>query len=132
MGNLTGKLLDLLGYGAGVTTAATLVGAVVAVLAGGGWVPVKFALFFIGFALFGYASIVLWRAPSLNPDESAGGFEKPARDRTPFESLLARVAPPLDAVAPPEERFTPAVKLFVASLLVLGLSLSMEMAFGVE
>lgn len=129
MDKLTGKLLDLLWYGVAVTAAATAVGGVVALVRGGGLVPVKYVLFFIGFGLFGYASIVLWRAPSLEPDD--GGIDDRLRDRTPFESLLARVAPPIDGAVAPEERLPPAVKLFVASLLVLGLSLGLETVFGV-
>lgn len=131
MDNPGGAVLDLLGYGIGVTLAATLVGVVISPFVGGGWVPVKFALFFIGFALFGYASLALWRAPSLDSEDDEG-FEMAARDRTPFESLLARVAPPFDGLTPPEERLSPSLKLFVASLFVLGLSLGMEVVFGVD
>ncbi len=66
MDNLAGKGLDLLWYALGVTLTATLIGGVLSPLRGGGWVTVKFVLFFIGFALFGYASITLWRArPSI-------------------------------------------------------------------
>ncbi|MDQ2071192.1 DUF7555 family protein [Haloarcula sp. NS06] len=135
MDNLAGKVLDLLWYALGVTLTAMLIGGVLSPLRGGGWVTVKFALFFIGFALFGYASVTLWRAPSLGSDESGESnvsFGVSARDRTPFESLLARVVPPLDTLAPPEDRLSPPVKLFVASLFVLGLSLSMEVVFGVQ
>ena len=135
MDNLAEKVLDLLWYAFGVTLTATLVGGVLSPLRGGGWVTVKFVLFFLGFALFGYASITLWRTPSLDSDESdesGVSFGVSARERTPFESVLARVAPPLDALAPPEDRLSPPVKLFVASLFVLGLSLSMEVVFGVR
>jgi hypothetical protein len=132
MDNTAGKLLDLLWYALGVTLAATLVGGALSPLRGGGWVTVKFALFFIGFGLFGYASITLWRAPSLDSDESDVSFGTSGRERTPFESVLARLMPPLDALAPPEDRLSPAVKLFVASLFVLGLSLTMETVFGVQ
>jgi len=132
MDNLPGTVLDLLGYALSVTLAATLVGAVLSPVRGGGWVTVKYALFFIGFGLFGYASITLWRSPSLDGDESDVSFGTSARERTPFESVLARLVPPLDALAPPEDRFSPAVKLFVASLFVLGLSLGMEIVFGVQ
>lgn len=131
MDRLTGKLLDLLWYAVAVTVAATAVGFLVALTTGGGLVPVKYALFFIGFGLFGYASIVLWRSPSLDPDDGAG-IDDPLRDRTPFESFLARVAPAVDEAVAPEERLSPPVKLFVASLLVLGFSLGMETLIGVE
>lgn len=122
--------LDAAVYAVGVTAVATLAGGVAALLTGGGLIPVKVTLFLVGFALFGYASVAMWRAASPDPDE--GVSARGHRDSTPFESALARAVPAAGALVPPGERLSPSVKLFVASLLVLGVSLAMETVFGVR
>ncbi|WP_225335418.1 DUF7555 family protein [Halomicrobium urmianum] len=130
MDDRAGAALDAAVYAVAVTAVATLLGGAAALLAGGGWIPVKVTLFVVGFALFGYASISMWRALSPDPDEgvSARGYREP----TPFESALARAVPAAGGLVPPDDRLSPSVKLFVASLLVLGVSLAMETVFGVR
>lgn len=127
--NAGAKLLDALVYGVAVTLAATLLGAIFA-LSSGSLVPLKYALFLVGFLLFGLSSVQLWRdASPRRDDETATTVE--GRERTPFESALARLAPSVEGRVPLTERFPPQVKLFVASLFVLGLSLALEFVFGV-
>lgn len=130
MDDVAGAALDAAVYAVAVTAVATLLGAAAALLTGDGLLPVKVTLFFVGFALFGYASIAMWRAASPDPDEgiAARGYREP----TPFESALARAVPAAGGLVPPDDRLSPSVKLFVASLLVLGVSLAMETVFGVR
>lgn len=123
------KSLDALVYAVAVTVAATLACSVVVLATDSGLVGLKVALFLVGFLLFAYGTIRLWLA--LSPADADDTMRPIPRDRTPFESGLARVAPPLDDLVPMEHRFSPHLKLFIASLLVLGLSLALEVVFGV-
>lgn len=145
------KLLDSLVYGVAVTVVVTGLGGVISLATGGAWVRLKVFLFLVGFLLFGFATITLWRSSSpkeaevIGPEESTrtaqstapgepaspAGTDGERRKRSPFESALARFAPSVDTMVPVEQRFPPALKLFVASLLVLGLSVVMEVVFGV-
>lgn len=128
--DLRTRLLDALVYGVAVTVVVTVLGGVVVLAAGGGWNGLKVALFLLGFLLFGVSSLSLWLA--LSPGGSGGnGTDGGYRERSPFESTLARVLPQVEGLVPVERRFPPSLKLFIASLVVLGCSLALEVVFGV-
>lgn len=129
--------IDALTY-AVVLALVTTVGAIVLGLAtGGGLVRAKYALFFVGFLLMGYASVRLWpRSPTdVEPDASCGvaGDSIPeTATETRFQRLV-RATPPirwLDGPVP-ERRMTPPGKLLLGSFVVLLASYLMESVFGI-
>lgn len=109
--------------------------AVVAVLAapsfalGSGLLSLKLALFVVGFLLFGFASLGLQpKRPNRDrkyvtaETDSEFGFEERIQSLPPFDERSL----PLDY------RVSRNVKLFVVSLLLLGLSLALEYTLGVR
>lgn len=99
-----------------------------------GWTGVKIALFLIGMAFFGYGSLRLWLGASQG--HSGGQSSPDAPTVSPGQN--SRLQAVLDglpgypaAEMPDAARLSPATKLFVGSLLVLGVSYVMEAAFGI-
>jgi hypothetical protein len=123
------QALDVLMYA--VVWVATLVAAsaVVSFPLGGGWVGVKYTLFFVGFFLFGLSALQLRPTPPWKRDGSE--MTSGEREETRFQAFVQRL-PPLGRYGlAPDERLPAAVKLFVASVLALLVSFVMETSFGV-
>lgn len=124
------QALDVLVYAVAVTAAFVAASALVSFPVGSGWVGVKFALFFLGFFLFGISTFQLrpkssWKRDDEEPDTPD------ERTETGFQALVQRI-PPLGRYGlPPDDRLSPAAKLFAASLFVLLVSFVMETTFGV-
>lgn len=122
------QALDALVYGIVWVAALVLVSAVVSFPVGGGWVGVKYTLFFVGFFLFGLSVFQLRPTPPWKDDESV---TSDGREETRFQAFVQRV-PPLGRYGlAPDERLPTAAKLFVASVLALVVSFVMETGFGV-
>lgn len=125
------QALDALIYGGAVVALLVSVSAVVSFPVGWGWVGVKVALFFVGFLFFGVSALQLRPKPPWKREESDGDSESGKRKETHFQVLVQRI-PPLGRYGlAPDERLSPATKLFVASVLVLAVSYVMEAGFGV-
>lgn len=123
------QALDALIYGGAVVAVLICGSAVVSFPVGGGWVGVKYVLFFIGFLLFGTSAFQLRPKPPWKREN--GDDESTKREETHFQALVQRV-PPLGRYGlAPDERLSPEAKLFVASVLVLVVSYVMETSFGV-
>jgi hypothetical protein len=123
------KTLDAATYAVAVAAIAFLAGSVASFALGGGWVGVKFVLFFVGFGLFGYAT---FRLRPKKPHEQEGDRTAVDKDdETRFEAVLGRLPPLMWVHVTPSDRFSPAAKLLLGSVLVLATSFLMESVFGV-
>ncbi|MFC7155949.1 hypothetical protein ACFQPA_10830 [Halomarina halobia] len=94
------------------------------------WVGVKYLLFVVGLLLFGVASVKLrpkaaYSERDLLPANSEG--------ETGFQALVQRLVALLGERyrLAPDERFSDAAKLLLASVGVLAVSAAMEFVFGV-
>ncbi len=135
------QALDALVYAVAVTGAVFLVGVLVSFLLGSGLVGVKYFLFFVGFVIFGYATLQLLPAPPWQVERANGEVEIVrnetkgqvigSRGETSFQARVQRIPPLSHYSIPPEERLSPAMKLFIASFVVLATSFVMETVFGV-
>lgn len=131
------QAVDALVYGLVFTLIAVLLGALLSFPLGLGWLGVELFLFIVGVALLGYSSFQLRPAKRWDVEFDDDGFRitRPNESRvvgdrevSRFQRAVQRV-PPLPTVAlDPEQRLSPAAKLFVASLLLLVASILLEAA----
>lgn len=120
------QTLDALVYAVAFVAALVALAALVSVPFGWGLVGVKFALFFVGFFVFGISAFQLRPTPPWKDDDPAD-----ERGETRFQAAVQRL-PPLGryGLAPDDRLPTPA-KQFLASVLVLLTSFVMEAGFGI-
>ncbi|MFB6086350.1 MAG: hypothetical protein ABEJ84_06040 [Halodesulfurarchaeum sp.] len=106
--------------------------AVLAFVFGDGLLTLKYLLFVVGFLLFGVGSWSLWagnrRRPTIWPNIDLGPAET---EEIWFERRLWSLPGLRGEWLPPQDRVSRSIKLFLASLVVLGSSYLLEAAFGV-
>lgn len=122
------QALDAVAYAVAVTAVVGVLSGAASLAVGAGLVGVKYGLFVVGILLFGVATFKL--RPS--PPDGDGGRALPA-DRggeSSFQAAVQRALPARYRV-PPGDRLSDAVRLFLASLLVLATSYLMERLFGI-
>ncbi|WP_435348435.1 DUF7555 family protein [Haloarchaeobius sp. HRN-SO-5] len=138
------KSLDALSYAAVFVAVVVGVSAFFELSARGTLTGTKYVLFWFGFALLAYASLQLRPPPPGSSDDQSQSFTTAGDDRhrkasgtvgsrslTRFERLVD-VLPPMRWVdVAVDDRFTPHAKLFLAALLMLATSATMEFVFGV-
>ncbi len=125
---LTLRLLDTVAYAVTATAVAVLASGVPSVALGWGLVGVKFALFFVGFALMGFATFKLRPTPPWKDDDD------PTIENDTEEVGLAAVVSgwiPEPYRLDPAERASVGTKLFVASIAILTTSYLLESVLGV-
>ncbi|MFD1513158.1 DUF7555 family protein [Halomarina rubra] len=122
------QLVDLVAYSLSVLVVLFVVLGAVSVALGGGLVGVKRGLFVVGMLLFGLAALKL-RPTRLDKRDEARLPADRGRE-TPFQSRVQRVIPSAYRLDH-DDRLSDALKLFVASLLVLAVSYVMETVFGI-
>lgn len=117
-----------------VTAGVVAIGSVPAVATGGGLLTLKYSLFVIGFLLFGIGSFSIqpksprlgdkskFRQPVARMFSMGLDGDKPFR----FEQLIQRLPPLRDHTIALEHRVSRNTKVFLTSLVVLGVSLFME------
>ncbi len=135
------QLLDALVYAIVVTGVVFVIAVIVCFSLGSDFVGVKYFLFLVGIVVFGYGTFSLYPSRRWKVDRSEGNVEIKrdtnsgevigSRDETRFQSAVQRVPPLPQYSIPPEERFSPGAKLFIASLVILLTSFLMEAVFGV-
>jgi len=135
------QVLDALVYAIVVTGVAFVIGAVVSFPLGGGLLGIKYFLFLVGFVLFGYGAFQLRPSRAWKVDKSGDEIEIErnektgdvvgSREETRFQSSVQRLPPLSRYSIPPDERFSPDAKLFLASIAILLTSFLMEAVFGV-
>lgn len=156
------RLVDFLLWVATASAAIVVASLALGLVVGGDLLTGKYALFVVGFLLFGVASLLMQPskpgsdespvtgAEGASPSPSSGGkshsgefgrlgawspdvgdlreqlrVQEPRESR--FEARLQAIAPLADADLPFERRVGRKYKLFVTSLVVLGISFGMEL-----
>lgn len=120
------QALDAVVY-ASALAAVVVAGATLASFAlGGGWVGVKFILFFVGIGLFGIGTFKLRPTPPWRDEKRL-----PSSDRAVLQPALEEL-PPLNRYGIRSGRQVPmGMKLLLGSVLILGVSFVIETVFGV-
>lgn len=121
-------MLDALVYAIGVAIVLVIASTLASFAVGGGWGGVKYLLFFVGFLLFGVTAFGLRPAGAWTESD---GRSSANREETRLQALVQATPPLRRYDLAPAERLSVAAKLFVASVLVLGVSFAMERVFGV-
>ncbi|WP_148413827.1 hypothetical protein [Haloferax sp. KTX1] len=137
------KTIDAVVYAVSLTGVVFVVTAVVSTLAGNGLPGAKWLMFFLGFAMFGYASLKVrpkaaWKRGDGNGGngDSDGGLFSGSDEPVGVEKLVGDA---LDAILPPrlrpatgDERPSSGVKLLLASVCILATSYAMEVVFEIN
>jgi len=128
-----GQLLDAVTYTATVTAVVFAAASVVSFFLGFDWVGVKVLLFYAGFLAFGYATFTLWPTPPWKKDEQTTPSQPSIgeQEESRIQALAQELPPARFRPLPVDERLPIGVKLFLASLAILGTSFVMETVFGV-
>ena len=137
LGTLARQIVDALVYAITVTV-MVLVGGIPLRFGGGTAADVVLLTFVAGIAILGYATYCLLPGKPWSVEHTESGMEVTRRTRTRtvgarretrFQAAVQRL-PPLGRYGlPPEERLSPAAKLFVAGVVVLLSSVAIEVVF---
>ncbi len=122
------QVMDALVYAAGVTAALAVGLGLLSALLGAGLNGVKYGLFVVGILLFGVATFKL--RPTAPYSDSRNLLPTHREEETGFQAAVQRSLPERYRLDP-EERLSDALKLFLASVLVLAVSFAMERVFGI-
>lgn len=117
-----------------LAVAAGVIGflAIPSVLFGNGLVTLKFALFVVGFIVFGLGSFAIQPSPHGKGPLSRGfSWGIDSDDVYEFEKRIQQLPPLEGEWLPIQHRVSRNIKLFVASLLILGFSMFLEFGLGV-
>jgi len=115
----------VLAVGGLVSAGAAVVGYVV----GGTLVAAKYAVFLVGVALFGLGSFGIQPTPSYKEDKR---LSLDSDRQTGFEARLQDLPPLPDDPIPFDQRIGRDAKVFVTSLVVLGVAVVMEFGFDIH
>ncbi|WP_435094918.1 DUF7555 family protein [Halorubrum sp. N11] len=110
------------------STAVVVACAAVAYAFGDGLLTLKYVLFVVGFALFGLGGVAIQPKPKRR-DHKRVSFD--TEQAWEIEARLMRLPPLREMTVPFENRVSRNVKLFVTSLVILAVSLSLEFVAGV-
>ncbi|WP_181686361.1 DUF7555 family protein [Halorhabdus salina] len=115
-----------------VSTAVILILAIPSLAFGNGLVTLKYALFVVGFLLFGVGTFAIQPTPhGRGPVSRLFGMSLEGEQAFGFERRI-RTLPPLEGNHVPDGgRVSRDVKVFVASLVLLGVSILLEVGLGV-
>jgi hypothetical protein len=122
------QLLDVVVYAVTVTAVAVVVSAVPSFALGWGLVGVKFALFFVGFGMLGYATFKLRPTPPWKNEDDPR--IRNDREEVGIAARATSLIPPRFRLGP-EQRPSIGAKLFVASVTMLVTSYLLESVLGV-
>lgn len=128
-----GQLFDLVTYGVVATLLFVAVSSVLAVAVGSAVAPgVKYGLFVFGWLTFGYATFRLLPTRAWNDsDDGYDPFGTSSNEETRFQSLVQQFPPARFRQIVPNHRLPTGIRLFLASLLMLGTSIVLEQFFGI-
>ncbi|WP_232686754.1 DUF7555 family protein [Halobacterium zhouii] len=128
-----GQLFDLVTYVVATTLLFVAASAVLAVAVGSRVAPgVKYGLFVFGWLAFGYATYLLFPTQAWEDDDDGRDpFGVPPNGETGFQSLVQDLPPARFRRIQPNHRLPTGIRLFLASLLMLGTSIVLEQAFGI-
>ncbi|MFC7205041.1 hypothetical protein ACFQJC_16100 [Haloferax namakaokahaiae] len=128
------KTIDAVAYAVVLTGVVFLLTALVSYAAGGGLPGSKWLMFFLGFAMLGYASLKLRPKAAWKDGDDGGLFTGDGEQvgiAKAVSGVLDRVLPP--RLRPgPNERPSNGTKLFLAAVGILLTSFLMEVALGIN
>ncbi|WEL18638.1 putative membrane protein [Halorhabdus sp. SVX81] len=115
-----------------VATAVVIVLAIPSLAFGDGLITLKYALFVVGFLLFGVGSFAIQPTPhGRGPISRLFSMSLDGGHAFGFEQRIQKL-PPLDGrQVPLEDRVSRGMKVFVTSLVVIGVSIFLEVGLGV-
>ncbi len=149
------RLLDALQYAVAVLVLTTVVLGALSGVIGAGALGIKWGLFIWGTLVLGYASFLLWRgsrarglaargiirrfrgseqSPDEPTDRPLAPVSPPGRsqgDPTAFQRIVRRLPPAAWYPIRPRDRLSDGMRLLLASGLMFGLSIVLEVVFGV-
>lgn len=123
------RIAELAVWVSTVSTAIVALSALGAVLFGNGLLTLKYALFVVGFLLFGVGSFGI---QPKSPRREKKRFTVDSGELWGFEEKLQRLPPLRNRHIPAGERVSRDVKVFLTSLVVLGVSFVLEYGLGVS
>ncbi|ELZ73759.1 hypothetical protein C457_00700 [Haloferax prahovense DSM 18310] len=134
------KTIDAVVYAVSLTGVVFVVTALLSTLAGNGLPGAKWLMFFLGFAMFGYASLKVrpkaaWKGGDENSDNDGGlfsGSDEPVGVEKLVGNALDAILPPRLRPANSDERPSSGGKLLLASVCILAASYAMEVVFGIN
>jgi hypothetical protein len=131
------RVLDATVYALVVTAIALVVGGVIQTITGTVADVVLFT-FILGIVVLGYATYCLLPGRPWHVEHTESGMELTRHDRTQtigsrevtrFQAVVQSVPPLRWYMLPPEERYSPALKLFAAGICILLTSIGIEALF---
>ncbi|WP_254536667.1 DUF7555 family protein [Halomarina litorea] len=122
------QAVDALGYAVAVTLTVAAVVGVLSLALGAGLNGVKYGLFVVGILLFGVATLKL--RPTAPYSDARNLLPTDSGEESGFQAAVQGAIPARYRLSP-DERVSDALKLFLASVLVLAVSFVMERVFGV-
>lgn len=128
-----GQLYDLVSYVLTVTAVFVTVSAVGGLLFGAAIAPgVKYGLFVLGWLTFGYGTLLLLPDRPWKDDDETDIIEAQVEgEDSEFQAFVQQLPPARFRQLEPERRLPTGLRLFLASLFVLAVSIVLEQAFGV-
>lgn len=125
-------------YAIVVAIFGTIVAFVLGIVTGGGAVRAKQLLFVFGWIVMAYATVRLWPSSPEDLEDPAettqsGNSLPEEHDTSRFQTIVQSIPPSIWVRSPkPHQRMTIPGKLFLASLLMLLISLLLEVTVGIE
>lgn len=130
-------IVDLVTYALVLTSLSLAISLLLSVATGGDAVRAKIFLFIIGWAMVGYATVLLWPSrPPIDGDEEEESGEKgpslPAEEASRFQGIVRKM-PPVRWIQlpPPHDRIPLRSQLFFGGVCILATSYLMETVFNV-
>lgn len=120
------KIIDAAIYSGIVAVVGFVLAVIVGLLLGSVWNGAKYFLFFVGFLQMTIGVVQMWPT-----DRSELEGDTDPDDVSRVQALVDRLTPTEQLQLPAGERFEPGFKRFLASLALLGISLTLETVFGV-
>lgn len=122
------QALDALVYAVAITAIAVIGSIAISFAFGGKWLGVKYILFLVGIGLFGIGTLKLRPSAAWSENEES----QTRNDEETWLQARIQHIPPLDRYGlRPNDRLSNGAKLFLASVLILLASFSLEIVFGV-
>lgn len=134
--DVVAQLFDAVSYAVATTAVFSVASGVLAVVTGWRFAPgVKYGLFVFGWIAMGYGTLLLWPDSPQSDDEEGRTVDLFDRAGGPpdtrFQRLVQRLPPARFRQIPHRKRLSTGARVVVAAVAMLGISLVLELVFGV-
>jgi len=123
------RTIDLIVWVCAVAATIVVISGIASFLFGNGLLTLKYVLFYVGFLLFGIGSFGI---QPKRPSKDTKRITVESDSEWRFEEGLHDLPPLRDTHIPVEDRINRDLKVFLTSLVVLGVSLVLELFAGVS